>query len=575
MRTSRRPLLLVLGIVMLLGIEGAGPVAVQAGHPDRPSRVLIIVLDQARKDTIARYGMSNVQHLMNGGVSFPNAYLGHMAAETVISHNVITSGQFPKHMGWSNEVHRDVDNVLGGGAGAYYVTSSMSCAQFDQLVDEGGYLKLPDYLDAHFGDSTFAAIAQKRTAACTTGQTAGASDPGDFIFQIRGSSTTADCLAGIPGTESWRKPEDGNGTSPPYLDENEVCSRFWTRQSTSPPLDYGTASIAPAWMYPLEGNRFAPGFDPGHTGGDTWSADAAIEVIQNDPDWRGMLVSLGAIDKMGHMWGPNDRGEDGASPGSVEEMRHLPFIAKLADAQVGRLVDALDAAGQLDETLVVITADHGAQTGKRFHGINQAFRSDFNWYCGKDADETYLNPSPAIAALAASLGGDCDATTVDGGNLDFSYQDSHVAAWLDDTSLESLQTAALAVRDLPDVVAAYYRVGDGYVRHGRLGSMPAGERRWFNRHAQELVDTMAAPYGPDVVGVLHDDTTYGVYGDHGGHQEQVQNIPIIFSWSGLQTGATPPRGLRSVDILPTILTTMGIPFDASTMDGAAAELPSP
>ena len=36
-----------------------------------------------------------------------------MAAETVISHNVLTSGLFPKHMGWTNEVYRDVDNVLG------------------------------------------------------------------------------------------------------------------------------------------------------------------------------------------------------------------------------------------------------------------------------------------------------------------------------------------------------------------------------------------------------------------------------------------------------------------------------
>ena len=105
--------------------------------------------------------------------------------------------------------------------------------------------------------------------------------------------------------------------------------------------------------------------------------------------------------------------------------------------------------------------------------------------------------------------------------------------------------------------------------------MPTGERRWFNQHAQELVDTMAAPYGPDVVGLLHNDTTYGVYGDHGGHQEQVQNIPIIFSWSGLQGGARPSTALRSVDILPTILTTMGIPFDASSLDGAAAKLPSP
>jgi hypothetical protein len=570
MRSSR--CLLVLGILALLGAAVAQPMAVQAQPPDTPSRVLVIVLDQTRKDTISRYHMSNVQRLMNDGVSFPRAYLGHMASETVISHNVMVSGQLPKHMGWSDEVYRDVDDVLGGGAGAYYVSSSFACGQFDQLIGHGGYMKLPDYLDAHFGDSTFAAIAEKRTASCAAGQTAGATDPGDFIFQIRGSSTTADCLAGIAGTESWRKPEDGNGTSPAYLDENANCSRFWTRQSTTPPLDYGTTTLAPAWMYPLEGNRFAPGFDPGHVGGDTWSADAAIEVIKNDSDWRGMLVSLGAIDKMGHMWGPNDNGEKGAQPGSVEEMRHLPFIAKLADTQVGNLVDALDDAGELDDTLIVITADHGAQTAKRFHGVNQAFRGDFNWYCGKDADETYLSPSPDIAAFAADLGGDCDATTADGGNLEFSYQDTHIAAFLDDTSLQSLQDAALAMRTLPDVVAAYYRVGDHYVRYGSLGTMSRGERQWFNQHAQELVDTEAAPYGPDVIGLLHNDTSYGVYGDHGGNQEQVQNIPIIFSWPGLRA-ATPSTPLRSVDILPTVLTTMDIPFNASSMDGTAAQLP--
>jgi arylsulfatase A-like enzyme len=103
--------------------------------------------------------------------------------------------------------------------------------------------------------------------------------------------------------------------------------------------------------------------------------------------------------------------------------------------------------------------------------------------------------------------------------------------------------------------------------------MKKGERRWFNQHAQELVDTMAAPYGPDVVGLLRNDTTYGVIGDHGGHQKQVQNIPIIFSWPGLQAGSTPSTALRSVDILPTILTTMGIPFDAGSMDGRAVTLP--
>ena len=47
---------------------------------------------------------------------------------------------------------------------------------------------------------------------------------------------------------------------------------------------YGTGSISPANIYPLDGDRFVPGLHARrHVGGDNWSADAAIRVIQNDP----------------------------------------------------------------------------------------------------------------------------------------------------------------------------------------------------------------------------------------------------------------------------------------------------
>src|SRR5918998_4744915 len=135
--------------------------------PAEPSRVIILVLDQARPDTITRYDMDNVQELQRRGTSFPNALVGHMAAETVISHNVLTSGLFPKNMGWTNEVYRDTEGVVGA-PGTYHVTSSMSCAQFAALIQDGGYPKLQDYLDERFGQSSvFASISQKRTATCT------------------------------------------------------------------------------------------------------------------------------------------------------------------------------------------------------------------------------------------------------------------------------------------------------------------------------------------------------------------------------------------------------------------------
>ena len=205
--SSRRVMFLALAVSMLMATLFATSAQ---GAPDRPSRVVIIVLDQARPDTISRYHMKNVQELQRKGTSFPDALVGDMAAETVISHNVITSGLFPKNMGWTNEVYRDTDGVLGT-PGAYHITSSMSCAQFRDLIAHGNYPKLQDYLDSQFGQSSsFGTFTQKRTSACTGGHTSPAADgtgtdPEDIILQIRGSRRTCNT------TEAqWREPESGN-----------------------------------------------------------------------------------------------------------------------------------------------------------------------------------------------------------------------------------------------------------------------------------------------------------------------------------------------------------------------------
>ena len=419
-------------------------------------------------------------------------------------------------------------------------------------------------------------MAQKRTSACTSGHTSShvgdgtpTPDTEDIILQIRGSRRTC-------GTETqWREPESGNGTPPPFLDVTTGgCSnRWWTNQ---PAGAYGTGLLSPANIYQLDGNRFVPGFDPDHIGGDNWSADAAIEVIENQPNWHGILVSLGGIDKLGHMWGPEDEGEPGAAPGSIEEMRHLPFIAKNADEQVGKIISALEASGVLDDTLIVITADHAAQTGRSFHGVlapgvenppctppSTGIRSDCNWYFGSDSDEVYLDPSPAVAQLRDALAG----------NLDFSYQDGHVAAWLHDNSVAKKREAAAAVLGMPGVIASYHtNAAQSDYRLFGTNRTRGAERSWFVRHGEELVDTMAEPSGPDVVGLLATDVTYGVIGDHGGHNRLIQNIPMILAGAGV--GARDSRKeIRLVDVLPTILETMGIDYDDDDFDGEAVRLP--
>ena len=541
----KRVAVVVIGFV--LGLAALAQPIAATGLPsagaDKPSRVLIVVIDAFRPDYIERFDMQNVEALMHRGTSFSNGIVGHMAATTVVSHNVMTSGMFPKHMGWSNEVYRDVDNALGEGAGAYSVTSSLSCDQFRALTQAGSYPKLADYLDRAFPEGKFVSIGQKPTAACPAGQPA---DPGDSIITFSGRSFDCDG----DGVNNWRGPTGSN--VPTYI-SRPVCGRYYVNSDSN--LDYGTSTTPPAWMYPLDGNRFVPGYDPAHLGGDVWSADATIDVIRHESDWRGMLVSLGDVDKAGHMWGPRDKG----STGSTDEQAHLEFAVKTADEQVGKIVGALEEQGLDDETLVVLTTDHAIQQAVRFHGVNRPGRGNFNWYYGKDADESYLAPSPAIQPM------------IDTGNIDFMYQDGHVAAWLDDRSKDERKQAARVMRELPDVVASYYREGSRY-RLTRLGEMTDAEWTWWARH-RDLVDTMAAPYGPDVVGLLRNRTSYGVAGDHGGHQKEIQRIPIIFAGPGVEPGARPREEARLVDLLPTILDLVGVPQDpAHPLDGTV--LPS-
>ena len=295
--------LLVAGLLSGIAVNtapasGEGPPAApEARHPDRPTRVVQIVLDQLRPEFIDAFDMKNVKRLMRGGTAYPNAYLGHMASETVISHNVMTSGMLPKHMGWSDEWYPDDRNLLTA-EDDRFVTGSMGFAQFDTLIEDKGYPKLADYLHAKFPGTTVAAIGEKNYAVHTMG------GPGADM-RITFGSRNADCddVPNEPTDLTWRGPA-GDGV-PTYISD-PACGRFYVDADRTL-LDYGTLETSPAWMYPVEGNRDVPGFDKAHLGGDVWVTDVAFEVMDNE-DWSGLLLTYGGIDKAGHMWGGlNDR----------------------------------------------------------------------------------------------------------------------------------------------------------------------------------------------------------------------------------------------------------------------------
>jgi hypothetical protein len=525
--------------------SSAPPPDHSAASPDY-KRVVMVVLDQLRPEFIDAFDMDNVKALMAEGTSFDNAYLGHMGSETVVSHNVMTSGILPKHMGWADEWLRDSDGVLGP-VNARYVTGSMGQPEFDALITDKGYPKLAEYLHAAFPGKTVATIGEKNYATYSMG------GPGSDI-RITFSGRAFDC-DGDDGL-TWRGP---TGVNVPDYIASPTCNRYYVDADKA--LDYDTLTTSPAWMYPLEGNRDFPGYDKAHLGGDVWVTDTAFDVMDHE-DWSGLMLTYGGIDKAGHMWGGlNDRPP---YPGASNPDTHMANMAKIADEQIGRLMAKLEADGVLDETLFVLTTDHAQLTAKKHFGVNGALRGNFNWYYGSDADEAYLDPQPQIKRLIKRTGN----------NVEMSMQDSAIRTWLVKRSVKAKKQAADVMATLGGVRASYYRSGSHYTLRWQAPRSKFGkaEWAWYRKHGQEIVNTEAASYGPDVIGLLADKTSYGVAGDHGGAQESVQRIPIVFHGAGVKAGATPGKAIRSVDILPTMLRELGIK-KMHPMDGRTYKLP--
>lgn len=533
---------LALGVLAAPTSEATRP---PAGH-HHPDRVVVIVVDALSREIVDKYHMANVKDLMREGAASPHGYLGHLGSVTVVSHNVITSGQLPKHMGWSSEGYRDPDGVLAGkgsnGSGLWF-TSDWTSDQMFAVQQDAGYPKLADYLHQLRPGSKVITISPKGYAGWAFG------GPGsDSIVTFSGRNYDCDG----DGVKNWRGPSGIN--VPAYL-SSPVCGRWYVDSSSS--LVYDT-NLSPARMYPLDGNRYTPGTDPAHLGSDVWAADAAVAAMDNEDDWSGILVTLPGVDKAAHMWGSID------DPGGPDPQTHLANAAAVADAQVGKIVDHLEAEGELDNTLVVLTADHGSVPGRSFHGLDDGTsdRGYYNWYYGDAENGAYLSPQPDLQPL------------IDTGNVALGYSDSMLSTWLKDTSRPAATATAAVMAKLPGVSAVWIRHGDRYqrvspVRWGRMTSH--GERAWFAAHAQELVNTMAAPSGPDLIATLVDDTTYSVAGDHGGIQRRSQQIPIVFAGGGV--GSRDLTGpVRSVDIMPTVLRELGVKA-TYPMDGKAWRLP--
>lgn len=487
----------------------------------RPERVVLIVVDQLRADLIDRVDMPNLRKLRDGGAWFENAHLGHLTAKTVVGHAVVTRGVFPKRIGWSDDLFRDVEGKLGP-AGTIWDAGGLTHEQIDVVMNAS---LPPGFAEAfrpkHRGVFS---IAEKNYAA----RMMVGSDPESHVITLGSKLKEPDVPKALAG---WMRPEGRR--IPDYL-ALPIGNRFWLDGRPS----YGTESNP----YALGGNKYWPGDDPAHQGGDVWVADAARAVIENERDWAAIYLSMGAVDRVGHMMGA-DHDLDSPNPSVVR----FETALKIADAQIGRVLAALDEKGLRDSTLVVVTADHGGMYVPNLQARERPGKASEDWNWGKLGNAELLDPQPQIAKVVAT------------GKVVATSTDTMLRFWTTDTLASTKAVVAQVVSTLPGVVAIYQRAdGPGGSRYEpvpaagvSLDALPPDERAWLEAHAQPLLDSTASLVSADVLAFLDEKTGYAVRGDHGGAQRKVQSIPILFSGPGVRPGRYPGEA-RMVDIAPTV-----------------------
>jgi hypothetical protein len=494
--------------LVIAALRGDAPIG-QSRTSTPADHLLIMVFDQMRPDYIDRFGLKNFQALRAASRHYPEAYVGHLGSQTVVSHLVITTGLLPKSLPWQDNAMVDWDGALGQ-PGASYLTLRFGHDQMRTLLRA-----VPP--------STFLAPRLRKKT-------------GGRVFAI-GEKDYATIAMGVAGADSIVTLARASGRCTPsginvpdYIATNP-------RYALDCAETYGTGLST---VYSLDGNHYVPGTDTAHLGGDVWTADAAIDVMGRE-NWAGLFLTFGAIDKVAHMLADHD--QEGLR--SVQTPYRLAEIAGVADAQLGRLVAELKKRDLYERTVIVVTADHGGQKNEFYLGNNK-----YQGCCGFANDSVAVEPSYWIEHLKQL------------GKLQATYQDTSVKVWLSDRSAANETAIVAGLADISGMAEVYAlrQAGTGwrYERvFSRVDRLTPAFRRWAAQRHQELADTMATGAAPHLLGLLADGFGFGRIGDHGGAQERVQRIPLLIRVPG-ERGSRRSTPMRLVDIAAEVSRTMDL-----------------
>ena len=429
-----------------------------------PKYLVLMVLDGGRPDYFGVTKLPHVDALRAQGTQFSNAMLGILEAETPAGHATIATGSTPVRDGILGFDWAQNDNDF-----SLFSPEVVNAGAFDKIMESVHAPTIAGLYKAMYPGSKVVALSgHKYYAAAPLGGPAA-----DAIMYFQGDATGRYVPAAVPG----------HIPPPGVLD--------------APGLTLPT-------IHPADGQD---------DGSATKLALAAFAKIHQ----RITLINYPEFDwPLGHVYGSiSNRAKVGA------EMVAL-------DRDLGKIEDAYRKAGILDQTLFVITADHGMDLTHGF--VPQTLITNAVTAAGTTA--------PAVSYSTAGY------------------------VWLTDQTKAQTVGEHIAVANDPGVQSVYYLAETngkpGYVR--AKGTLVNAASEAANQY---LLDTLLNGHQPTVAvfareGMTFADPKTNWKADHGGNGWQSQHLPIIMAGPGIRAGVVSNAPAQLDDLAPTLLTDMGV-----------------
>lgn len=508
-----------------------------------PRLIVAISVDQFSADLFAEYRnhfTGGFARLLRGAV-FPAGYQSHAATETCPGHSTILTGMRPEHTGII--ANSWVDLKTGRDDKTIY------CAE-DESVP---------------GSSSSAyTVSDRHLLVPTLGERMKAANPASRVVSVAGKDRAAVMMGGHQVDQLWWW--DGQRFAS-YAGRAEPQAVARTNQAVAaliataqPPIDLpdycrvhdraieigagktvGTGQFARA-----AGDARAFRASPEIDGAVFAMAAGLIQDMKLGQGSAPDLIAIGAsaTDYVGHSYG-------------TEGSEMCIQLAEL-DHSMADFFDVLDRLGVDYE--VVLTADHG--------GLDLPERNDQHAMPMAARIDPGFTTKAVSDAVAAKLHLAGQPLHGDSGSGDI-WIDPKLAPKQHDAVLKE----ALAIyRANPQVIGAFSRA------EIEATPDPSGPPETWTL-LQRARASFYTPRSGDIVVALRPritpiaDPTHGYVATHGSFWDYDRRVPILFWRKGL-TGFEQPLSVETVDIMPTLAGTIGLPLAAPTPDGRCLDLDS-